>query len=74
MCSHCAEKARLLSVNKDMSNLKLVAIDKEALEPTSPISPNRPLLIIGGLLLGLVVGFAIAFFRIIKHALREPDL
>ncbi|MBY8972578.1 chain-length determining protein [Pseudomonas sp. P867] len=69
-----AEKARLLSVNKDMSNLKLVAIDKEALEPTSPISPNRPLLIIGGLLLGLVVGFAIAFFRIIKHALREPDL
>ncbi len=69
-----AEKARLLSVNKDMSNLKLVAIDKEALEPTSPISPNGPLLIICGLLLGLVVGFAIAFFRIIKHALREPDL
>lgn len=30
-----AEKARLLSVNKDMSNLRLVAIDKEALEPTS---------------------------------------
>ena len=69
-----AEKARLLSVNKDMSNLRLVAIDKEALEPTSQVSPNRPLLIIGGLLLGLVIGCAIAFFRVIKHTLRESKL
>ncbi|CAN2976251.1 MULTISPECIES: hypothetical protein [Pseudomonas] len=69
-----AEKARLLSVNKDMSNLRLVAIDKEALEPTSQVSPNRPLLIIGGLLLGLVIGCAIAFFRVIKHMLRESKL
>ena len=69
-----AEKARLLSVNKDMSNLRLVAIDKEALEPTSQVSPNRPLLIIGGLLLGLVIGCAIAFFRVIKHMLSESKL
>jgi LPS O-antigen subunit length determinant protein (WzzB/FepE family) len=67
-----AEKARLLTVNKDMSHLKLVVIDKQALEPTTPISPNRFLLITGGGLLGLIIGCALAFFRTVIHRLRDP--
>lgn len=69
-----AEKTRLQSVNKDMSNLKLVVIDKRALEPTSPISPNRPLLITAGLMLGLVIGCFIAFFRTVIQGVRVSEV
>jgi chain length determinant protein (polysaccharide antigen chain regulator) len=53
-----AEVARLRSLNIDMSNLKLVTIDRRAQEPLSPIKPKKALVIglslVGGLLLGLV--------------------
>ncbi|CRM39825.1 chain-length determining protein [Pseudomonas fluorescens] len=54
-----AEVARLRGLNIDMSNLKLVTIDRRAQEPLSPIKPKKALVIalslVGGLLLGLMV-------------------
>ncbi|AZF53026.1 regulator of O-antigen component of lipopolysaccharide chain length [Pseudomonas sp. R4-34-07] len=54
-----AEVARLRGLNIDMSNLKLVTIDRRAQEPLAPIKPKKALVIalslVGGLLLGLMV-------------------
>ncbi|CRM20198.1 LPS O-antigen length regulator [Pseudomonas sp. 31 R 17] len=54
-----AEIARLRGLNIDMSNLKLVTIDRRAQEPLSPVKPKKALVIalslVGGLLLGLVI-------------------
>jgi LPS O-antigen subunit length determinant protein (WzzB/FepE family) len=57
------EEARLRNLNIDMSRLKLVAIDKQALEPLSPIFPKKPLVIGAGLIIGLVLGVILVLFR-----------
>ncbi|MGN7441224.1 Wzz/FepE/Etk N-terminal domain-containing protein [Pseudomonas lactis] len=41
-----AEEARLRNLNIDMSRLKLVTIDKQALEPLSPIKPKKALILL----------------------------
>ena len=62
-----AEVARLRGLNIDMSNLKLVTIDRRAQEPLSPIKPKKPLVIalslVGGLLLGLMIALIRYFIR-----------
>ncbi|MFQ6346071.1 Wzz/FepE/Etk N-terminal domain-containing protein [Pseudomonas sp. R11F] len=54
-----AEVARLRGLNIDMSNLKLVTVDRRAQEPLAPVKPKKALVIafslVGGLLLGLVI-------------------
>jgi LPS O-antigen subunit length determinant protein (WzzB/FepE family) len=55
-----AESARLQSVNVDMMSLKLVTIDKYALEPLGPTKPKRLLVILLGLAVGLILGIGIA--------------
>ena len=56
-----AEKARLTRLNTDMNNLKLVTIDRKALAPDRPQSPDRPLISV----LGLIFGVMLAVFYII---------
>ncbi|MBI6632104.1 chain-length determining protein [Pseudomonas paralactis] len=62
-----AEVARLRGLNIDMSNLKLVTIDRRAQEPLAPIKPKKPLVIalslVGGLLLGLMIALIRHFIR-----------
>lgn len=58
-----AEIARLKGLNIDMSGLKLVAIDQQALEPLKPASPNRLLIVVLGLFAGLILALGIAFVR-----------
>lgn len=58
-----AEIARLHSLNLDMSRLKLVSIDRQALEPLKPIKPNKSFLIIFGLIFGGMIGIAVAVTR-----------
>ena len=65
-----AEAVRLQGLAIDMSRLKLVTIDKQALEPINPIKPNRKLIIIFGLLLGGVLGIAIVAIRSILSQQR----
>lgn len=47
-----AEEARLRSLNVDMTRLKLVAIDQQALELLSPIKPGRILIFAFRMFLG----------------------
>jgi capsular polysaccharide biosynthesis protein len=58
-----AEAARLSNLNLDMSQLKLVTIDQQALEPLKPIKPKKALIIVLGIMLGLVLGVMIAVVR-----------
>jgi len=57
-----AEMARLRNLNIDMSRIKLVAIDRAAMEPLSAIKPKKSLIIIGGVIAGLVLGIALVLF------------
>lgn len=65
-----AEMTRLNNLNIDMSRLKLVTIDQQALEPLSPAKPNRPLVVLIGLFLGAIIAVFVALAR---HALRSVD-
>ena len=61
---------RLNGLNIDMSKLRLVSIDQQALEPLVPSSPNRPLIILLGLFFGAVVAICIALVREALRAAR----
>ncbi|WP_271044162.1 Wzz/FepE/Etk N-terminal domain-containing protein [Pseudomonas sp. VB3] len=58
-----AEAARLRNLNLDISRIKLVTIDRLALEPLGPVKPRKLLIIAMGLLLGSLVGVAFAVFH-----------
>lgn len=65
-----AEVTRLRNLNIDMDRLKLVTIDRKALQPVSPIKPKPVLVIILSLVLGLMLGVAIALIRHFVHSYR----
>lgn len=54
-----AEEARLSALSIDISRLKLVTVDKRALEPLAPIRPKKTLIILTGLVLGLLLGLTV---------------
>ena len=56
-----AEAVRLRNLDVDMGLLKLVVVDKEALEPLNPSSPRKGLIIALGLVLGFTLGLLVAF-------------
>jgi len=68
-----AEILRLQNLNIDMSRLKLVTVDRQALEPISPVKPRKTLIIMIGLFLGLVLGGGGALIRnlVASHRVRE---
>jgi LPS O-antigen subunit length determinant protein (WzzB/FepE family) len=53
------EVAQLKGIKFDTSELKLVRLDQQALEPLSPVKPKKALIIglggVGGLMLGVFV-------------------
>lgn len=71
-----AEIVRLQNLNIDMSRLKLVTVDRQALEPVSPLKPKKALIIIAGLLLGVFLGSAGALILhlVSTHRRRTPSL
>ena len=58
-----AEEARLSALSIDISRLKLVTVDKRALEPLAPIRPKKTLIILAGLALGLLLGLVVVLGR-----------
>ena len=59
-----AEIVRLGNLsNLDSSNMKLVSIDRKALEPMQPIKPKKALVILLDLLLGGMLGVLIVLVR-----------
>ena len=66
-----AEVARLRNLNIDMSDLKLVTIDRRAQEPLAPIKPKKTLVIALSLAAGLILGLLVALVRHFVLARRE---
>ena len=58
-----AERSRLRSINTDMKNLNLVAIDRRAQEPLGPIKPRKALIMGMSIVMGLMLGVILALFR-----------
>jgi LPS O-antigen subunit length determinant protein (WzzB/FepE family) len=58
-----AEIARLKNLNVNLDNLKLVVIDRQALEPLQPVKPKKTLIILFGLIAGGLLGGVIALTR-----------
>jgi LPS O-antigen subunit length determinant protein (WzzB/FepE family) len=58
-----AERTRLMNIPTDMSGLRLVSIDRLAVEPISPVKPNRPVYVAFGLILGGLAGCMIVLLR-----------
>ncbi|EIK62850.1 MULTISPECIES: Wzz/FepE/Etk N-terminal domain-containing protein [Pseudomonas] len=63
-----AEMTRLRNLNIDMSHIKLVAIDQNALEPVAPIAPKRALIVLLSLTLGAILG---VFAVLIRHSIMR---
>jgi LPS O-antigen subunit length determinant protein (WzzB/FepE family) len=66
-----SEVARLRNLNIDMSNLKLVTVDRRAQEPLAPIKPKKALVIALSLVAGLVLGLFVALVRHFVLTRRE---
>lgn len=64
-----AEVARLRNLNIDMDRLKLVTIDRKALQPVKPIKPRTALITAVSFVLGMMLGVIIALLR---HLIRSP--
>lgn len=58
-----AEVARLRNLNIDMSRLKLVTIDQQALAPLGAIKPKKALILVLALVLGGMLGVILALIR-----------
>ncbi|WP_176514186.1 Wzz/FepE/Etk N-terminal domain-containing protein [Pseudomonas faucium] len=62
-----AERARLLSIDTDMSDLRLVVVDRAAVEPLRAVFPKKSLVIAMGLAIGVLIGMV---FVLIRHTMR----
>lgn len=58
-----AEIVRLHNLNVDLQHLRIASVDREAMEPSGPIKPNKVFVIGVALLLGLIVGVITALVR-----------
>lgn len=65
-----AERARLLAIDTDMSNLNLVTIDRAAVDPLKAVYPKRPLIVALGLVFGLIIGLV---FVLVRNAMRVRE-
>lgn len=60
-----AERARLSAISTDMRNLRLVEIDRSAVEPVKPVWPNKALILALGTILGCGLGGLLALMRVL---------
>jgi LPS O-antigen subunit length determinant protein (WzzB/FepE family) len=58
-----SEVSRLSNLDFDTGALKLVTIDQLAFQPLEPIKPNKKLILLSSLLLGLMLGTGLALIR-----------
>lgn len=65
-----AERIRLENISTDLSQLRLVSIDRFAVEPVNPVAPQKLLWIALGLILGAGIGLFLAILRNAVHTRR----
>lgn len=58
-----AERTRLLTINTNMANLKMVSVDRLAVDPLKPVWPNKVLILLMGTLMGVALGIGLALLR-----------
>ncbi|MBM3106687.1 LPS O-antigen chain length determinant protein WzzB [Pseudomonas sp. V1] len=58
-----AELIHLRNLGLNMDQLKLVSIDRQALEPLAPIKPRKALVVFLGLVVGILMGVGVASVR-----------
>lgn len=59
------ELAKLENIDLNLEEIDIVEIDEYAIEPLSPIKPKKKLIVLIGLILGGMLGVAIALVRIV---------
>lgn len=69
-----AEAARLRSLGTDFSSVQLVSVDQRALSSEKPVKPRRVLIVLVGLIVGLGLGFLMAFSRYCLQSMRDRSL
>ena len=72
-----AEVVRLGRMNTDMSHLGLASIDRKAQVPTDPVKPKKALIVALAMVLGLLLGLAIATVRFLTQRRQQgvrPEL
>lgn len=69
-----AEAARLRGLSTDLSSVQLVSIDQRALPSEKPVKPRRAFIVLAGLLVGLGLGFLVAFSRYYLQSMRDRSL
>ncbi|MBK5400139.1 chain-length determining protein [Pseudomonas sp. TH39(2020)] len=66
-----AEMARLSNLNIDISRIKLVTVDRQALAPIAPVEPRKGVIIVLSILLGFALGLILSFIRHLAGARRS---
>lgn len=66
------EAARLKTWKIDTGNLKLVAVDQEAIDPLAPVKPRKALVLALALVLGGMLGIFVALVRQLAQRHRRP--
>lgn len=57
------EMDRLKNLNVDFDNIKMVQVDRRAIESLKPVRPMRTIIMLVAILIGLLVGVVVAFLR-----------
>ncbi|WP_010224133.1 Wzz/FepE/Etk N-terminal domain-containing protein [Pseudomonas donghuensis] len=66
------EMDRLKNLGIDFDNIKMVQIDRRAIESLQPVRPMRAIIILVAVLVGLLVGVVVAILR--HYALQQASL
>ena len=66
------ELTHLKQLNVNFDQLKLVNVDKDAMEPQAPIKPKKALIVGFGLIFGFILGLGVAIIRRAVLSLHSP--
>ena len=68
-----AELARLEGIHIDPKSVSVMRVDKTAFQPNLSIKPNRRVIIMSSVLLGLFIGVIAAFFLNLRETLKKEE-
>lgn len=66
-----AERARLSALNISTNHLRMVTVDRYPVDPVGAVFPNKPVIMLLGGLIGVVLGVFIALMRFVASPVRQ---